>query len=175
MGALGNYVANNNNGPDVCSREGNRGRRLLYSLSLTGMYRHTTASNEPVSAIQTTDTAEGTRAANSPKCNFANKKPNAEDFMEVSMAMVRDEVSSNPTALGRKYPTRPPMRWNIKMGICKLRPAARMGSATCATALATNRQVLTTPTTGAKGKIAFTKEGKKRLVAMPMAMGARTT
>ena len=139
------------------------------------MYRQTTANKDPVSAIQTTDTADGTRAANSPKCNFASKKPNADDFMEVSIAMVREEVSSNPTALGRKYPTRPPIKWSIKMGICRLKPAARMGSATCATALATNMQVLTTPTTGAKGNTAFTKLGKKRLVAMPMAMGARTT
>ena len=50
-----------------------------------------------------------------------------------------------------------------------------IGSATCATALATSRQVEMTPTTGAKGRIAFTNLGKNLLAVMPMAMGARTT
>ena len=54
--------------------------------------------DEPVSAIQTTDTAEGTRAANAPKCNLASRKPKAELFIEVSMAIVRDDVSPKPRA-----------------------------------------------------------------------------
>ena len=54
-------------------------------------------------------------------------------------------------------------------------PALRMGSATCATALATSRHVETTPTTGANGKIALTTLGKNLFNVMPTAMGARTT
>lgn len=50
-----------------------------------------------------------------------------------------------------------------------------IGSATWATALATRRQVETTPTTGAKGRIFLTKLGKNLLVVIPMAMGAKTT
>merc|ERR1712094_12923 len=59
----------------------------------TGMKRHATAIDEPVKAIQTTDTADGTRAANAPKWSFASKKPKADDFIEVSMAIVLLEVS----------------------------------------------------------------------------------
>ena len=64
----------------------------------TGMKRHATAMLDPVKAIQTTDTADGTRAANAPKWSFASKKPNADDFIEVSMAIVRDDVSPKPRA-----------------------------------------------------------------------------
>ena len=72
---------------------------LLSNLTgLTGMKRHATAIEEPVSAIQTTDTADGTRAANAPKWSFANKNPKAELFIEVSMAIVLEEVSPKPRA-----------------------------------------------------------------------------
>lgn len=54
-------------------------------------------------------------------------------------------------------------------------PALRMGSATCATALATRRHVDTTPTTGAKGRMALISFGKNLLAVIPKAMGARTT
>ena len=50
-----------------------------------------------------------------------------------------------------------------------------IGSATWATALATKRQVETTPTTGVNGRIFFTKLGKNLLVVMPIAIGANTT
>jgi len=50
-----------------------------------------------------------------------------------------------------------------------------MGSATCATALATNKHVETTPTTGANGRIFFTKLGKNLFVAIPTAIGPKTT
>lgn len=42
-----------------------------------------TAKMEPVRAIQTTEMAEGTRAANCPKWSFARRKPKAEDFRSV--------------------------------------------------------------------------------------------
>ena len=58
---------------------------------------------------------------------------------------------------------------------CNPIPALIMGAATCATALATRRQVETTPTTGAKGRMAFTSAGAYLLAVIPMAMGARTT
>ena len=66
---------------------------------------------------------------------------------------------------------------NITQSIftCNEIPAFRMGSATWATALATRRQVETTPTTGAKGRMALTNLGKNLLADIPMAMGARTT
>ena len=64
----------------------------------TGMKRHATAIDEPVKAIHTTDTADGTRAANAPKWSFANKNPKAELFILVSMAIVLEEVSPNPNA-----------------------------------------------------------------------------
>merc|ERR1712167_531528 len=77
-------------------------KRSLTFLSnltgLTGMKRHATAMLDPVSAIQTTDTAEGTRAAKAPKCNLASRKPKAELFIEVSMAIVLEDVSPNPRA-----------------------------------------------------------------------------
>ena len=66
---------------------------------LTGMKRHATAMLDPVRAIHTTDTADGTRAANAPKCNLASRNPNAELFIDVSMAIVLEEVSPNPRAL----------------------------------------------------------------------------
>lgn len=72
------------------------------------MYLQITAKIEPVRAIQKTLTAEGTRAAKSPKCSFANKNPKAEDFIDVSIAMVREEVSSKPVKRGKAYPTMPP-------------------------------------------------------------------
>ena len=54
-------------------------------------------------------------------------------------------------------------------------PALRIGSTTWATALATRRQVDTTPTTGAKGRIALTNLGANLLRLIPTAIGARTT
>ena len=42
--------------------------------------------------------ADGTRAANAPKWSFASKNPKAEDFIDVSMAIVRDDVSPKPKA-----------------------------------------------------------------------------
>ena len=75
-------------------RSRKRSLTFLSNLTgLTGMKRHATAIDEPVSAIQTTDTADGTRAANAPKWSFANKNPKAELFIEVSMAIVLEEVS----------------------------------------------------------------------------------
>merc|ERR1712167_410617 len=82
------------------STDSKRSLTFLSNLTgLTGMKRHATAMLEPVSAIQTTDTAEGTRAAKAPKCNLARRKPKAELFMEVSMAIVLLEVSPKPRAL----------------------------------------------------------------------------
>ena len=72
---------------------------------------------DPVNAIHTTLTADGTRAAYSPKCNLASKNPNADDFMEVSMAMVREATSPNPEHLGSAYPTNPPIRCKRRIGI----------------------------------------------------------
>ena len=43
----------------------------------------------PTRAIHTTDTAEGTRVRYWAKCNFASRKPKADDFIAVSIAMVR--------------------------------------------------------------------------------------
>ena len=54
--------------------------------------------DDPVSAIQTTETADGTRAAKAPKWSLASRKPNADDFIDVSMAIVRDVVSPKPSA-----------------------------------------------------------------------------
>lgn len=65
------------------------------------MYLQMTARILPVRAIQTTLTAEGTRAAYCPKWSLARRKPKAEDFMEVSMAMVLEATSPNPTIWGR--------------------------------------------------------------------------
>lgn len=95
--------------------------------------------------------------------------------MEVSIAIVRLDVSPKPTARGSAYPTSPPSKCNIKQGICKFQPAARIGSLTWATADATNKHVLTTPTTGAKGRIFFTKSGKNRFRLIPKTIGASTT
>ena len=58
---------------------------------------------------------------------------------------------------------------------CNAKPALLIGSATWAMALATRRQVETTPTTGANGRIFFTNLGKNLLSVIPIAMGARTT
>lgn len=66
----------------------------------TGMYLQMIAIMEPVMAIHTTEMAAGTRASKVPKCSFARRKPNADDFMEVSMAIVRDDTSEKPIALG---------------------------------------------------------------------------
>ena len=60
----------------------------FYFLS-TGICLHTTASVAPTRAIHTTDTAEGTRVRYWAKCNFASRKPKADDFIAVSIAMVR--------------------------------------------------------------------------------------
>ena len=77
-------------------------KRSLTFLSnltgLTGMKRHATAMLDPVKAIQTTDTADGTLAAKAPKWSFASKNPKAELFIEVSIAIVRDDVSPKPRA-----------------------------------------------------------------------------
>lgn len=139
------------------------------------MYLQITARIDPVKAIHTTDTAEGTRAAYSPKCSLANKKPKALDFIEVSIAMVRQATSPNPNTRGRPYPTKPPIKWSKKTGHWSISPALRIGPATCATALATKRHVETTPTTGANGRMVLTNLGKKWLADIPMAMGAKTT
>jgi hypothetical protein len=58
---------------------------------------------------------------------------------------------------------------------CNPMPAFRIGSATCATALATRRHVEMTPTTGANGNMALTILGKNVFSVMPTATGARTT
>ena len=71
-----------------------------YSPSFTGMYLQTTDRRLTINANQTMLTAEGTRAIYSPKCNLASKNPNAEDFVDVSMAIVRDFTSPSPTSLG---------------------------------------------------------------------------
>lgn len=71
----------------------------------TGMYLQMMASMEPVIAIQTTEIAAGTLASNEPKCSFANRKPNADDFMDVSMAIVREDTSEKPMYLGTWYST----------------------------------------------------------------------
>eukprot|EP00962_Isochrysis_galbana_P042250 scaffold15728_cov51-Isochrysis_galbana.AAC.1 len=57
------------------------------------MKRNRTASEDPTSAIHTTDTADGTRTRKSPKWSFARRKPKADDFIDVSMATVRQTVS----------------------------------------------------------------------------------
>ena len=63
---------------------------------LTGNWRQATASEEPVRLIQTTEAADGTRTAAAPKWSLARRNPMAEDFMDVSMAMVLAVVSPNP-------------------------------------------------------------------------------
>ena len=82
----------------------------VYSSSLTGMYLQITANMLPVKAIHTTLTADGTRAMYSPKCSLARRNPKADDFIDVSIAMVRDFTSPNPVSLGSQYPTIPPRR-----------------------------------------------------------------
>jgi hypothetical protein len=57
------------------------------------MKRKATASEDPTSAIQTTETAEGTRTRKSAKWSLARRKPKALDFIDVSMATVRHTVS----------------------------------------------------------------------------------
>mmetsp|Transcript_48969 Transcript_48969/g.122724 ORF Transcript_48969/g.122724 Transcript_48969/m.122724 type:complete len:275 (-) Transcript_48969:570-1394(-) len=143
--------------------------------SLTGMNLQTTASVAPVTAIHTTDTAGGTRTAKSAKCSLARRKPNADDFMAVSIAMVRAATSPKPIALGMKKPKSPPSRWRRMMGICSLMPASRIGWLTCATDDATSRHVDITPTRGVTGRIALTALLKNLLAIMPTAMGPRTT
>jgi hypothetical protein len=64
-----------------------------------GILRQMTAMVEPTTAIHTTDTAAGTRTMKSWKCSEASRKPNADDFIDVSMAVVRDVFSSNPANL----------------------------------------------------------------------------
>lgn len=64
------------------------------------MYLQMMAIIEPVIAIHTTEMAEGTLASKLPKCSLARRKPNADDFMEVSMAIVRELTSEKPMALG---------------------------------------------------------------------------
>merc|ERR1712106_270104 len=96
--------------------------------------------------------------------------------MHVSMAMVRQVTSPNPDRRGTRYPRSPPNKCNKNMGNCSCTPAWIMGSDTWATALPTNKQVDTTPMTGANGSIFWdsTKRGKYRLAAMPIEMGAST-
>jgi len=60
----------------------------------------TTAKIAPTRAIHTTLTADGTRVAYCVKCNLASKNPNADDFIAVSIAMVRDWTSVKFNALG---------------------------------------------------------------------------
>ena len=52
------------------------------------------------SKIFSTDTALGTLASYWPRCKEARRKPKAEDFIDVSMAMVRHDTSSKPSAAG---------------------------------------------------------------------------
>lgn len=64
------------------------------------MYRQMIAITDPVIAIHTTEIAAGTLASKDPKCSLAKRKPKAEDFMDVSIAIVRDDTSENPMYLG---------------------------------------------------------------------------
>ena len=63
-----------------------------------GKKRKATAMLEPTSAIHTTETALGTRTAGEPKWSFASRKPNADDFIAVSIAIVRALVSPKLSA-----------------------------------------------------------------------------
>ena len=65
---------------------------------LTGMKRHATAIEEPVKAIQTTDTAGRHRGGEGAKCNLASRKPKAELFIEVSIAIVLDDFAESQRA-----------------------------------------------------------------------------
>lgn len=95
-----------------------------------------TAKVDPVTAIHTTETALGTRVSSEGKCSFAyhksrisetnlsvsisvltKRKPKAEDFIEVSIAIVRQVVSSKPIILGRKKPKTPPSKCSRSTGI----------------------------------------------------------
>ena len=73
--------------------DGTAGARFTAHSSATGRKRKATASDEPTSAIQTTETAAGTRTRKELKWSFARRKPKAELFIDVSMAMVRQVVS----------------------------------------------------------------------------------
>mmetsp|Transcript_20357 Transcript_20357/g.60967 ORF Transcript_20357/g.60967 Transcript_20357/m.60967 type:complete len:82 (-) Transcript_20357:11-256(-) len=64
------------------------------SHAVTGLPFQYTARMLPTMAIQTTLTAEGTRTLKAPKCSEANRKPKALLFMAVSMATVRQVLSS---------------------------------------------------------------------------------
>mgnify|MGYP001803066891 CR=1 FL=1 len=62
--------------------------------SLIGMKRQKTAMEEPITAIQTTETADGTRTKKSPKCIDASKKPKAELCKEHTTEKHSDAVNS---------------------------------------------------------------------------------
>lgn len=87
--------------------------KILYSFvtisfvlaSSIGMKRQITARVDPVTAIQTTLTAAGTRTKYSGKWSDASRNPNAEDFIAVSIAVVRAIISLKPIALHRKLHT----------------------------------------------------------------------
>lgn len=64
------------------------------------MYLQMMANRDPVIAIQTTEIADGTLASKHPKWSFARRKPKADDFIEVSIAIVRAETSEKPIHLG---------------------------------------------------------------------------
>mmetsp|Transcript_534 Transcript_534/g.2031 ORF Transcript_534/g.2031 Transcript_534/m.2031 type:complete len:223 (+) Transcript_534:237-905(+) len=129
----------------------------------------------PMTAIHTTDTAEGTRTMYSEKCCDASRKPNAELFMAVSMAVVRAVVSSKPSRLTSWKPIAPPSRWSKATATCSSRPALMMGSTHCATDAPTSRTVAATPMTGQMGSTARQNFGTVALSVTPSAIGASTT
>jgi len=92
------------------------------------MKRKATASEEPTSAIQTTETAAGTRTMKEAKWSLARRKPKADDFIDVSMATVRHVVSEYLSGLHAKYAARPPKMWRAAAAAWSFRPAARMGA-----------------------------------------------
>merc|ERR1719456_1701009 len=74
-----------------------RARAYSSDSAGAGSMRKATAKLEPTRAIQTTETAEGTRTMNMPKWSFARRKPKAEDFIDVSIATVRHVFSEYPS------------------------------------------------------------------------------
>mmetsp|Transcript_2982 Transcript_2982/g.7252 ORF Transcript_2982/g.7252 Transcript_2982/m.7252 type:complete len:247 (-) Transcript_2982:323-1063(-) len=143
--------------------------------SLTGIICQMTAMLDPMSAIQTTETAAGTRTRYSPKCRVASRTPKAELFIAVSMAVVRQTTSENLHSLQTQYPAAPPMRWRSMTGSCRTIPALMMASEHPATEAPTRRTVERTPTTGQAGSTVRQNFGAAVLSATPRTMGTRTT
>lgn len=147
---------------------------FIYSSS-TGINLQITAIIDPIIAIQTTETAEGTLTKNSGKCKLANKNPNALDFIAVSIAHVLHVVSEYLNIFIPQYPSAPPSKCNKNAPTCNFIPAFKMPSAHWATDPPTKITVMMTPTIGQNGSTVRHVFGVTLFKVTPNTTGTKTT